>query len=198
MFDFFPFTLLSLRQAPKSVTPDDESGGDQQVRGPSRPCFIRPIAESHLPIEIHGGDRSDLEAMGITHGTQLRLVEEVTLPKGWTICLNPETGFRLLLDEQSRRRATMDYEFMLGEMRSAKLWLTRRYAVAHAEHRTANVFQVIVKDTDSGEVLLELPAWHRTADGERYFDARSRLEGEAEAWLNQRFPLWKKPNAYRN
>jgi len=157
------------------------------------------VASSHLPKEMHGATRQQLEALGFVFGADVDdLFVAVSLPPGWTLRATEHSMHSDLLDASGSKRGGIFYKAAFYD-RNASLSMCRRYAVEYwrpcdaagrpCEDSESSLRVVAVYDGDS-----ELHRIGIVLVGDR--KRNDELTRQAEAWLVERFPSYTDPLAY--
>jgi hypothetical protein len=143
------------------------------------------IASTHLPKEIRGATREQLEGIGFVFGADVdELFVNVTLPAGWTKNATDHSMWSDLKDEKGRKRGGIFYKAAFYDRR-ADMRLDCRYSVqACGDGPGPNESSVQVMDGDA--LLKDFGVYNRRAD--KYWELCEKLEAEARAWLDAEFP----------
>lgn len=149
------------------------------------------VANSHLPKEMRGATRDQLEAKGFIFGADVDdLFVAVTLPAGWQIKATSHSMHSDLLDGAGRVRAGIFYKAAFYD-RKASLSMRRRYTVDSwhscdaagiASERGDEKFRIIAIYDAGAELhrfgVVPESDWAKAED----------LTKQAEAHLAERFP----------
>lgn len=143
-----------------------------------------------MPRDLFPGSWEAFESAGPKVIERLRLFNNVQLPPSWSLQLG-EGGMRFVVDEHGRDRASFYFDYQLGELRGGRMSLCTRYSFQSLPQffyfKGSDASRMVVVDHDTRRAL------HRTEKCPRYDQACSA----ARLWLNQHFPQWQDPNAYR-
>ena len=157
----------------------------QEAAGQAMLC-----AAAQLPKEMHGCTREQLESIGFKFGADVdELFVSCTLPPGWKKQATEHSMHSDLLDAKGRVRGGIFYKAAFYDRR-ADLSMRRRYGVhPYEDGADKDHSQVVVKD---GATVIHTAGAYRI----REWAECSRLEKEAQAWLEERFPNWNDALAY--
>lgn len=159
----------------------------------------------HFGYMDKGEERMKFEAIGIKF---LEKVDDcfsrVEMPAGWKKVPTEHSMWSHLLDDQGRKRASIFYKAAFYD-RSAHMNLEARFhatVVPEDEYKTDMDYEErdkgnwygVVRDQEEtifktkGEIYGEQERWKMQA----------RLEAEAVAWLEERYPDWRDATKYWN
>lgn len=127
------------------------------------------------------------------------LFREATLPEGWTKKGTSHDMWSHLVDEKGRKRAEIFYKSAFWDPDAFIRFTRRFFATSHYNDDESVTYQVI--DCGQGEgnqvVYAETPVLpNRETDGEAHYKAQEAARERAAAWLAERYPDHKNPNAY--
>jgi hypothetical protein len=157
------------------------------------------VANSTLPKEC---PRADLEKLGVKFGEDHDdLFVKVTLPAGWTKKATDHSMHSDLLDDKGRKRASIFYKAAFYDRR-ADMYLMQRYKVNNYQEcdadgrplsfdrsRVPTHWLTCVMDC---ETILHVIG----SRADNAYKTRDVHGKAAEAWLDEKFPLWRDVTAY--
>ena len=143
-----------------------------------------------LPKEVRGATREQLSAIGFKFGAPLdELFVYCELPSGWTKRGSDNSLHSDLLDEQGRKRASIFYKAAFYDRRADMRMETRFQVECYGTGSSDAVRRVDV--SDSGKIIKEFGEVDWTD-----WTGMEKAEGDASAWLDDRYPDWRNPMAY--
>lgn len=127
------------------------------------------------------------------------LFREATLPEGWAKKASAHDLWSHLVDAKGRKRAEIFYKSSFWDREAFIRFNKRFYSTTHYNDDDTVTFQVI--DCGQGErsevIYAETPVLpNRETDGEAHYKAQTDARERAAAWLAERYPDHKNPNAY--
>lgn len=159
------------------------------------------VANTNLPKKmLHGCTKEKLESMGIKFGEEIDdIFIEATLPDGWQKQSTDHSMWSYLLDNQSRKRATIFYKAAFYDRR-AHIHLESRFNATHilvddfksdlsCEERQKGDWHGVV--TDCGEIIFKTESIKNPS-----YDQKNELTDQAKSWLESKYPDYKNELAY--
>lgn len=146
-----------------------------------------------LPVDRRDCDAS-LIAAGVIFGDVVKgdpMFQHVTLPGGWKKAATDHSMWSELLDETGGKRAMIFYKAAFYD-RSSHMHLCNRYATDVIYNDRGGTRTPVAKDGDA-EVWRGEPV----KVGTKPWEASAVAQNAAKAWLDEHYPDWRNPNAYR-
>ena len=175
------------------------AGIDMQERRAQRDFVASANKSAKLPIK--GSDDEEAKASPVKWGKPIdNLFREVELPEGWTIKSEGHAYWTRLLDQKGCCRASMFYKGAFYD-REAFIRFDKRYYTTRKYRDNSDEVTFFVYDTGQGEkhavLHAETPSLpNRQTNPEAYYKALEEAEQRTQAWLVERYPDFKNPNAY--
>lgn len=148
------------------------------------------VNSASLPTECRGRDA--LEAAGVKFGEPYKddaLFCDAVLPDGWKKRATDHSMWSDLVDGKGRVRARIFYKAAHYDRR-ADMSVERRFNFsAYNDGSDKEHYACVI--TDGGKPMHTVGETLRSD-----YNGRGKIEEEAEAWLNERYPEWKSAAAY--
>ena len=117
---------------------------------------------------------------------------DVTLPPGWKKKPTDHSMWSKLVDGKGRERAAIFYKAAFYD-RSAHIRPCRRFNIDTYGHSVEDEAKVSVKDAEG---TVEFSTETIKVDREQRYSTIERLTAEVTAFLDEKFPDWKSPEAH--
>lgn len=151
-----------------------------------------------LPIE--GSETDEAKASPIQWGEKGKLFREAVLPPGWKKRATGSGYWTDLVDHKGCGRASIFFRDVFFDQ-EAFIRFSVRYYAKPEYHQNSDAVTFCVYDCGQGEKTVTiyadtpvLPDREKARDA--YYKATDEGEKKAQAWLKERFPNHKDPNAY--
>ena len=161
------------------------------------------VPNTTLPKEFLYCEKSQFEAMGIVFGEDADdLFINVTLPDGWKKRPTDHSMWSKLVDDKERVRARIFYKAAFYD-RSAHIDIVTRFRICTVfDDKFGEGCQRGASVEDCGKVIFETgmtkpqPPFDDRESYDLWHNEEMALHGEAQAWLEERYPDYKNPLVY--
>lgn len=157
------------------------------------------VRNTRLPIK--GSDSKEAKESPVTWGANVdKLFREATLPDGWKKIATVHPMWSHLVDHKGCVRARMFYKAAFYDTDAHIDFSSRYYAMRHYNDDGSSMTFLVYDNGQGPEkkaIYADTPAFpNRETDRDAYYTAQTEAEAKAAAWLNERYPEHRNPNAY--